>query len=74
VRLQLLSGKIHTENNWWKQIIFAFLSLGVILLLLRLPMPIFDLLILPLYILNILALILVFFTPAVSGAHRWFSL
>ncbi|HQM03488.1 MAG TPA: rod shape-determining protein RodA [Candidatus Cloacimonas sp.] len=70
----VIGGQIHTENNWWKQILFAFLSLGVILLLLRLPMPIFDLLVLPLYILNILALILVFLTPAVNGAHRWFSL
>jgi rod shape determining protein RodA len=36
-------------------------------------MSIFELLIVPAYILNILALILVLFTPPVNGAHRWFS-
>ncbi len=62
-----------TQNNWWKQIIFSALAIGAILLLLRLPMPIFDLLILPAFVLNILLLILVLFTPAVNGSHRWFS-
>jgi len=60
----VIGKQIHLQNSWWKQILFAFLALGVITLLLRLPMPVFDLLVVPLYILNILALILVFFTPA----------
>ncbi len=62
-----------TQNHWWKQIIFALISLMGIFLLLRLPMPIFDILILPLFFANILALVLVLFTPAINGAHRWFS-
>ncbi|MDD3632310.1 MAG: rod shape-determining protein RodA [Candidatus Cloacimonetes bacterium] len=62
-----------TQNYWWKQIIFAVISLLAVYLLLKIPMPIFELLIVPAYILNILALILVLFTPAVNGAHRWFS-
>lgn len=62
-----------TQNHWWKQIIFALISLLGILLLLKLPMPIFDILILPLFLANLLALLLVLFAPAVSGAHRWFS-
>ena len=70
----VIGKQIHLQNSWWKQILFAFLALGVIALLLRLPMPVFDLLVVPLYILNILALSLVFFTPAVNGAHRWFPL
>jgi rod shape determining protein RodA len=37
-------------------------------------MPIFDVIILPLYILNLVFLILVLFTPAIKGAHRWFNL
>lgn len=70
----VIGDNMRTENNWWKQIIFAALALGAIALLLRLPMPIFDIIILPLFIVNLLALILVLFTPAVNGSHRWFSL
>ena len=66
-------GEAHTQNNWWKQVIFAVLSLLAIILLLWIPMPIFDLVVLPLYLLNILALIIVLFTPIINGAHRWFS-
>ncbi len=62
-----------TQNHWWKQIIFAVISLGAILLLLKLPMPIFDLVVLPAFILNILLLFVVLFTPEVNGSHRWFS-
>ncbi len=63
-----------TQSNWWKQIIFAAISLGMVLLLIRLPMPILDLIIIPAYLLNILALVAVLFTPEVSGSHRWFSI
>ena len=62
-----------TQSYWWKQLIFAGISLGMIWLLIRLPMPILDLIIIPAYVLNLLALIAVLFTPAVNGAHRWFS-
>lgn len=61
-------------NNWWKQIIFAAIAIGCMIFLIRLPMPIFDIMILPLSILNMLALIAVLFTPAINGSHRWFSL
>ncbi len=63
-----------TQSHWWKQLIFAGIALGMIFLLIRLPMPILDLIIIPAYLLNILALIAVLFTPAVNGSHRWFSL
>lgn len=62
-----------TQNHWWKQIIFAAVALVAVFLLLRLPMPIFDIVILPLFALNLLFLVLVLFTPAVNGSHRWFS-
>ncbi|MBW6513823.1 MAG: rod shape-determining protein RodA [Candidatus Syntrophosphaera sp.] len=62
-----------TQSNWWKQIIFSLVAVGAGLLLLRLPMPIFDLIVMPAYVLNLLALILVLFTPEVNGSHRWFS-
>ncbi len=62
-----------TQSHWWKQLIFAAISLGLVWLLIRLPMPILDLIIVPAYVFNILALIAVLFTPAVNGSHRWFS-
>jgi rod shape determining protein RodA len=61
-------------SNWWKQIIFAVIAIGCTIVLIRLPMPIFDIMILPLSILNILALIAVLFTQPINGSHRWFSL
>lgn len=70
----VISGHSSTVNNWLKQLIFAMLALGLSALLIKLPMPIFDLLLFPAFALNILALALVLLTPAVSGAHRWFSL
>jgi len=70
----IIGNQMTTQNNWWKQIIFAVFALGAIALLLRLPMPIFDIVVLPLFILNMLALMVVLFTPAVNGSHRWFAL
>lgn len=69
-----IGDQMSTQNTWWKQIVFAILALGCIVLLIRLPMPVFDVVILPLWIFNLLALVLVLFTPAVNGSHRWFSL
>lgn len=63
-----------TQNHWWKQLIFTGIVIGMLYVLIKLPMPIFDIIIVPLYIINIVALILVLFTPAIGGSHRWFSL
>jgi rod shape determining protein RodA len=68
-----ISDQVITANHWWKQIIFAGIAFLAIALLLKLPMPIFDILVLPAFVLNLLALILVLFVPTVGGAHRWFS-
>lgn len=70
----VISGVKSTQNHWWRQIIFALFAFGGVALILWTPMPIFDILILPAFVANILALILVLFAPAVSGAHRWFSI
>ncbi|MCB5260593.1 MAG: FtsW/RodA/SpoVE family cell cycle protein [Candidatus Cloacimonetes bacterium] len=70
----VISDQISTQSFWWRQIIFAFIALGMITLLLKLPMPIFDILVLPAFVLNVLALVVVLFTPAVNGSHRWFSI
>jgi len=69
----VIGQHVRIENNWWKQIVFAAISMLAIALLIRIPMPIFDIVILPLFVMNILALVAVLFTPAVNGSHRWFS-
>jgi len=65
---------ITVQDYWWRQLLFAFILAGALFLLFKLPMPIFDVLIVPLYILNLVFLILVLFTPAINGAHRWFNI
>jgi rod shape determining protein RodA len=69
-----IGDTISVKDYWWRQLIFAVVLTGLLYLLLRLPMPIIDVLIVPLYILNLLLLVLVLFTPAVNGSHRWFNL
>jgi len=64
---------VTTQNTWWKQIIFSLLAFGVIAAIIKIPMPIFDLVIVPLFLVNLLALGLVLLTPAVNGSHRWFA-
>jgi len=69
-----IGDNVSTQNHWWKQCIFVFVCLFAIYVLLRTPMPVFELAVIPLYVLNMIALILVLFTPAIGGSHRWFSI
>jgi len=69
-----IGERVSTQNHWWKQIIFAVIALLAVAALLKIPMPIFELAVVPLFIINLFALILVLFTPAVNGSHRWFAL
>jgi rod shape determining protein RodA len=64
---------VTVKDYWWRQLLFAFVLTGALYLLLRLPMPVFDLIIAPLYGINLLFLVFVLFTPAINGSHRWFS-
>lgn len=61
------------KDFWWRQLIFAGILSGLLYLLMRIPLPVIDVLILPLYILNLILLVLVMFTPPINGAHRWFN-
>lgn len=69
-----IGDAISVSNYWWKQLIFSVLLAALLYLILRLPMPVLDVLVVPLYALNLLLLVLVLFTPAIKGAHRWFNL
>ncbi len=62
-----------TQAYWWKQLIFSVVAVAALIFFLRLPMPVFDIPITPLFLANLLALVLVLFTTPVNGSHRWFS-
>ena len=69
-----IGDHITVQGYWWRQLIFAGILFGALFLLLKMPMPIFDVVIVPLYILNMIFLVLVLFTPAINGSHRWFNI
>ncbi|MFO7659616.1 MAG: rod shape-determining protein RodA [Candidatus Cloacimonadaceae bacterium] len=69
-----IGEQVTVKDFWWRQFIFAFVLVGLLYLLIRIPMPVIDVLIVPLYILNLILLFLVLFTPAINGAHRWFNI
>jgi len=63
-----------TWNFYLKQLIWVFISLLFLFVLLKLPMPVIDLMIIPVYIITIIFLILVLFLPEIKGSHRWIFL
>ncbi len=65
---------ISVKGYWWRQLLFTGVLTGMLFLLFKLPLPLFDVAIVPLYILNMIFLVLVLFTPAINGSHRWFNL
>jgi rod shape determining protein RodA len=69
-----IGEQITIKSFWWRQLIFAGVLSGALFVLFRTPIPVFDVLIIPLYVINMLALALVLFTPAINGSHRWFNL
>lgn len=69
-----IGDQVAVKDYWWRQLIFAFVLFALLVTLLKMPMPVIDVFIVPLYILNLLFLIAVLFTPAINGAHRWFNI
>ena len=63
-----------TRNFYLKQLIWVFISLLFLFVLLKLPMPVIDLMIIPVYIITVIFLILVLFLPEIKGSHRWIFL
>jgi rod shape determining protein RodA len=68
-----IGEQVSVKDFWWRQLIFAGILIAALYLFLMLPMPLFDLIVAPLYGLNLLFLVLVLFTPAINGSHRWFN-
>ena len=69
-----IGDEFRTQNFYLKQLIWIFISLLFLFVLLKIPMPIIDFLIIPVYVITIAFLILVLFLPEVKGSHRWISL
>ncbi len=64
---------IRTRNFYLKQLLWIFISLLFLFVLLKIPIAVIDLLIIPVYVLTIVFLILVLFLPEIKGSHRWIS-
>jgi len=69
-----IGEQVTVKDFWWRQLIFAGILIGLLYLLMRMPMPVIDVLIVPLYIINLILLFLVMFAPAINGSHRWFNI
>ncbi len=67
--------KIGSEYNfkpyYLKQLLWIFIAIINLFIIIKLPAPLIDLLLYPIYLLTILLLVLVLFLPAINGSHRW---
>lgn len=65
---------VERENYYIKQIIWVLCSLLALVVFLQIPTAFIEALILPVYLINLLLLLLVLFLPAIKGSHRWINL
>ena len=61
------------KNYYLKQLVWILIALVALVTIQFIPGAIFDLLILPGYILANLLLVIVLFMPEINGSHRWIS-
>ncbi len=66
-----LGQELIVKSYYWKQLIWVFIALINLYIVLKIPLPVLDMLIIPLYGFSILSLIVVLFMPPINGAHRW---
>lgn len=71
---QKIGDEFVSKDYYLKQIVWIILSLFALYILLKIPYNIIDTLLVPLYIINMLLLVVVLFMPAINGAHRWILL
>ena len=69
-----IGDESHTSNEYLKQMIWIILSLIVFLLVIIIPYPVFELMILPAYFLSLAMLLIVLTMPQIKGAARWIML
>ena len=69
-----ISDSIQTENFYLKQIFWIIISIFILFIIIKIPYPIIDFMLIPLYILNIILLVIVLFMPEINGSKRWIFL
>lgn len=69
-----IGDEIHLKNYYWKQIIWLMISIIAFIIVLKIPLPILDMLIYPLYLATIILLIIVLFMPPVNNSRSWLFL
>jgi len=69
-----IGDEYHTENYYYKQIVWIIIAFGLTLFMLRIPYTVIDFLIIPSFILSVILLIVVLFLPEIKGSHRWIQL
>ncbi|MFA7056280.1 MAG: FtsW/RodA/SpoVE family cell cycle protein [Candidatus Cloacimonadales bacterium] len=68
-------GEFTQVNNYYaKQLLFFLFIIPIFFIIQKIPYFIIDAFIIPGYILSILFLIIVLFTPQVNGSHRWIQI
>ncbi|MCD4818182.1 MAG: rod shape-determining protein RodA [Candidatus Cloacimonetes bacterium] len=66
-----IGDNLTIKNYYLKQIIWIVISLLFMLIIIKIPYHIIEILIVPAYIISLIFLIIVFFLPAINGSHRW---
>ncbi len=66
-----LGDELILKNHYWKQIIFFVLCLITHYVVIKMPLPIIEMLIFPVYGLTILFLVIVLFMPAINDSRSW---
>jgi rod shape determining protein RodA len=69
-----IGDEIDTQNYYQKQIFWNVLSLLFLVVIVRIPQPVIEVLIIPGYIFTLLLLLVVLFLPEINGSHRWIGM
>ncbi|MBN1327049.1 MAG: rod shape-determining protein RodA [Candidatus Cloacimonetes bacterium] len=68
---QKVGNDFFSEDFYLRQIVWIIISLVIMLAVLRLPLSLIDLAVVPSYIISLILLLLVLFLPEIKGSHRW---
>jgi rod shape determining protein RodA len=69
-----IGDEMDTQNYYQKQIFWIVLSLLLLVLIVRIPQQVIEVLIIPGYGFTILLLLVVLFMPEINGSHRWIGM
>ena len=68
-------GEYTQINNYYiKQLVFFLLIIPIFLIIQKIPYFVIDALIVPGYLISVILLVIVLFTPEINGSNRWIQL